>query len=151
MMVEFVRRAHAIAREAVAVAGGRPDILGAIGRFLRSMNIWFWAIVGVPTLIAGVYFFAIAADLYVSEVKFIVRGPAKPSISSIGAMLGNTGPGVTEDTFTVHEYLMSRDVVRKLEQGNNLRDVLARPEGDPMSRFPGLLFWRKDFEALFRT
>ena len=46
--------------------------------FFRSLNIWFWAIVGLPTLLAGVYFFAIASDLYLSEVKFLVRGPTKP-------------------------------------------------------------------------
>ena len=150
-MVEFVRRARSIAREAVAVAGGRPDVLGAIGRFLRSMNIWFWAFVGVPTLIAGVYFFAIASDLYVSDVKFIVRGPAKSPISSIGAMLGSAAPGATEDTFAVHEFLMSRDAVRKLERANDIRAVFSRPEGDLLTRFPGPTFWRRDFEALYRT
>src|ERR1700730_7982835 len=38
---------------------------------------------------------------------------------------------------------------RKLEQKNNLRTLLSRPGGDFASRFPGILFWRKDFEALF--
>lgn len=146
-MVAFVR---AIAREAAAVTGGL-DIIGAIGRFLRSMNVWFWAIVGGPSLIAGVYFFAIASDLYVSEVKFIVRGPAKSPMTSISAMLGTSGPGATEDTYAVHEFLMSRDAVRKLEQADNLRALLSRPEGDAITRFPGFLFWRHDFEALYRT
>jgi capsular polysaccharide transport system permease protein len=150
-MVEFFRRAQTIGREAVAVAGGWPDIVGAVLRFLRSMNIWFWAIVGVPTLIAGVYFFAIASDLYVSEVKFIVRGPAKPSVSTITAMLGSTAPGANEDTFAVHEFLMSRDAVRKLEHADDLRAVFSRPEGDLITRFPGMFFWRKDFEALYHT
>ena len=77
-MVDFVRRAQAVARGATAIAGTRPrGIAEAIGRYLASLNLWFWAIVGLPTLIAGVYFFAIASDLYSSEVKFIVRGPAK--------------------------------------------------------------------------
>jgi capsular polysaccharide transport system permease protein len=44
---------------------------------------------------------------------------------------------------------MSRDAVRELEQKDDLRTVLSRPEGDFVSRFPGILFWRKDFEALF--
>lgn len=147
-MVEFARRAHAIAREAAAVAGGWPNIGAAIIRFLRSMNIWFWAIVGVPTLLAGVYYFAIAADLYVTEVKFVVRGPSKSPLSAVGALLGGAGSG-SEDTFAVNEFLMSRDAVRKLDQANNLRTILTRPEGDPITRFPGFMFWRKDFEALY--
>jgi capsular polysaccharide transport system permease protein len=148
-MVEFVRRTQAIARE--AVAGRRLEIAGALSRFLRAINIWFWAIVGVPTLVAGVYFFAIASDLYVSEMKFLVRGPTKSPIGTLSAMLGSGAPGASEDTFAVHEFLMSRDAVRKLEQVNNLRSVFSRPEGDLITRFPGLIFWRKDFEALYRT
>ena len=89
-MVEFVRRAQAIAREAGAIAGVRPINTAAIGQFIRSMNLWFWAIVGLPTLIAGVYFFAIASDLYLSEVKFVVRGPTKGGpASAISAMLSS--------------------------------------------------------------
>ena len=150
-MVDFVRRAQAVAREASAIAGVRPLGAGAIAGFLRSLNIWFWAIVGLPTLIAGVYFFAIASDLYLSEVKFIVRGPSKGPTSAISAMLGGAGPMVTEDTFAVHQYLLSRDAVRRLEQEDNLRALLSRPEGDLLTRFPGIWFWRNDFESLYST
>ena len=55
------------------------------------MNIWFWAIVGLPTLLAGVYFFGIASDLYLSEVKFVVRGPSKPQLGGFSAMLSSAG------------------------------------------------------------
>ncbi|MBV8492303.1 MAG: hypothetical protein JO162_02355 [Alphaproteobacteria bacterium] len=149
-MVDFVRRAQAIAREATAIVGIRPRGLSeVIRRFLRSLNIWFWALVGLPTLIAGVYFFAIASDLYSSEVKFIVRGPAKSSTSAIAAMLGTSGAPVSEDTFAVHEYITSRDAVRRLEREADLRGLLSRPEGDLVTRFPGVWFWRKDFEHLY--
>jgi capsular polysaccharide transport system permease protein len=58
---------------------------------------------------------------------------------------------VSEDTYAVHEYLMSRDVVRRLEREDDLRALLSRPEGDLISRFPGITFWRNDFEALNRA
>src|ERR1700704_3191234 len=116
-MVDFVRRAQAVTREAAAIAGTRPRALTeGLSRFLGSVNIWFWAIVGLPTLIAGVYFFAIASDLYSSEVKFIVRGPNKAPVTAISAMLSSAGSAVTEDTFAVHEFVMSRDAVRRLER-----------------------------------
>src|SRR3954452_4178976 len=150
-MVDFVRRAQAIARVASAIGGVRPLGTGAIAKFLGSLNIWFWGIVGLPTLIAGVYFFGIASDLYTSEVKFVVRGPSKGPASAISAMLSGGSPAVTEDTFAVHQYLMSRDAVRRLEQEDNLRALLSRPEGDLLTRFPGIWFWRKDFEALYGT
>jgi capsular polysaccharide transport system permease protein len=150
-MVDFVRRAQAVARDASAIAGVRPFGAGAIAGFLRSLNIWFWAIVGLPTLIAGVYFFGIASDLYLSEVKFVVRGPSKGPASAISAMFAGAGPMVTEDTFAVHQYLLSRDAVRRLEQEDNLRALLRRPEGDLLTRFPGIWFWRNDFESLYST
>ncbi len=56
---------------------------------------------------------------------------------------------VPEDTYAVHEYLLSRDAVRRLERENDLRALLGRPEGDLISRFPGVMFWRQDFEALY--
>jgi capsular polysaccharide transport system permease protein len=151
-MVDFVRRAQAVVSGATAIAGARPrGVAEAIARFLGSLNIWFWAIVGLPTLIAGVYFFAIASDLYSSEVKFIVRGPPKAPVTAISAMLSSAGSAVSEDTFSVHEYVMSRDAVRRLEREVDLRGLFSRPEGDLITRFPGIWFWRKDFEALYST
>ena len=147
-MVDFVRRAQAVVSEAAAIAGTRPrDLAEAMGRFFGSINIWFW-IVGLPTLLAGVYFFAIASDLYSSEVKFIVRGPNKVPTSAISAML-SASSAVSEDAYAVHEYVMSRDAVRRLEREVDLRGLLSRPEGDLITRFPGIWFWRKDFESLY--
>src|SRR5690242_7346227 len=100
-MVDILRRAEAV-RDPVVI-GGRTRAPGRLAAYLRSLNIWFWAIVGLPTLLAGVYFFAIASDLYLSEVKFLVRGPAKSS-SALGSLLSSSGvSAVAEDTHAVHE------------------------------------------------
>jgi capsular polysaccharide transport system permease protein len=149
-MVDMLRRAEVV-RDPAAV-GGRTRAPGRLAVFLRSLNLWFWAIVGLPTLLAGVYFFAIASDLYLSEVKFLVRGPAKTPGSAISAMFSSAAAAsTTEDTYAVHEYLLSRDAVRRLERENNLRTLLGRPEADPISRFPGIMYWRHDFEALYAS
>jgi capsular polysaccharide transport system permease protein len=150
-MVDFASRARAVI-DAAVVGGRRPLYPAKIGAFFRSLNIWFWAVVGLPTLIAGVYFFGIASELYLSEVKFIVHGPAKGPASALSAMLESAASSaVSEDTYAVHEYLMSRDAVRRLEREDDLRSLLGRPEGDLISRFPGAWFWRKDFEALYKA
>lgn len=135
-----------------AVAGVRPAIPGFILRFLRSLNIWFWAIVGLPTLFGAVYFFGIASDQYLSEAEFVVHGPAKTPTSALTAMFsGGAAMAGTNDTQIIRDFIMSRDATRKLEQRDDLRAVLSRPEGDFLTRYPGLVFWRHDFEALYKT
>ena len=144
-------RVQPLGRAAVVDAGTAPPrSVARFRRLSRAFNPWLWGIVGLPTLIAGVYYFAIASDLYLSEAKFIVRSPKQVQTSGIGALLQSTGLGrAAEDTSAVQDFIMSRDAVRKLEQKNDLRTVFSRPEGDFVTRFPGILFWRKDFEALF--
>ena len=81
-----------------------PRAAGRIQRYLRSLNIWFWALVGLPTLVAGVYYFAIASDLYLSEAKFIVRSPKQVQTNTIGALLQSTGLGrAVDDTAVVQD------------------------------------------------
>jgi len=143
-------RVRSPARVVAADVGIRPRARGRIRQLLGSLNIWFWAIVGLPTLVAGVYYFAIASDLYLSEAKFIVRSPKQVQTSSIGALIQSTGLArAVDDTAVVEDFIMSRDAVRKLEHQNDLREVFGRPEGDFVTRFPGILR-RSDFEALFR-
>jgi capsular polysaccharide transport system permease protein len=138
-----------VSRTAAVDTRLRPRVGWRARRLFRSVNIWFWGIVGLPTLLAGVYFFAIASDLYSSEAKFIVRSPKAVQASGIGMLLQSTGlTRAYDDTAAVQEFVMTRDAVRRLEQQNDLRTVLSRPEGDFVTRFPGILFWRSDFESL---
>ncbi len=149
-MVDLVRRARAVIDG--TIVGGAPPRYGTrAGAFFRSLNIWFWAIVGVPTLAAGVYYFALASDQYMSEAKFIVRGPSKTPANALSAMLSSSPTSVSEDTFAVQEFLLSRDAVTRLDREDGLRAIFSRPEGDLLTRFPGLMFWRKDFEALYKA
>jgi len=143
-------RVRSLARTVVADVGIRPRGRGRVRQIFRSFNPWLWAIVGLPTLAAGVYYFAIASDLYLSEAKFIVRSPKQVQSSSIGALIQSTGLArAVDDTAVVEDFIMSRDAVRRLERENDLRALFSRPEGDLVTRFPGILM-RSDFEALFR-
>ncbi len=102
------------------------------------VNIWFWAIVGLPTLVAGVYYFAIASDLYLSEAKFVVRSPKQVQTSTVGALLQSSGLATraADDTELLLDFIMSRDAVRKLEQQNDLRAIFGRPEAISSRDFP---------------
>lgn len=144
-------RAKAIAGTVTDAIGIRPLSGRALRRLLGSINLWFWAIVGLPSLVAGVYYFAIASDLYLSEARFVVRSPSQGPSGALGSILASTGfaAAARDDTAAVEDFIMSRDAVRKLERQNDLRELLNRPEGDFIARFPGILR-RTDFEALYR-
>jgi capsular polysaccharide transport system permease protein len=154
-MAVFGRRVQTAVNRADAVSGtAAPAHSAAIGRLLGALNIWFWAIVGVPTLVAGVYYFGIASDLYLSEAKFIVRGPQTMNAAtpgSITAMFSGGGMSAGGDVSEVREFMLSRDAVRDLSEHDELRAAFSRPEGDILTRFPGVEFWRRDFEALYKT
>jgi capsular polysaccharide transport system permease protein len=122
---------------------------GRIARLFAILNIWFWVIVGLPTLVAGVYFFAIASDLYLSEAKFLVRGQRQSPLSGMSSLLAVTGSAHDQNAAAVADFIMSRDAVRLLDRNQELRAVFARPQADFVSRFPGLAR-RADFEALYR-
>lgn len=155
-MAEFpsFRRNRGLASVASATSGirARPRA-GAFRRVFGQINIWFWAIVGLPTIFAAVYFFGLASSLYLSKVEFVVRAPTKAPVTSISSLLSGGGavPGI-EDTYAVADFVMSRDAVRQLETQSNLRAVLDPPGADAISRFPGVLsLGRHDFEALFKA
>ena len=151
----YLRRAQTAARRVSDGAAARPWAIGSIGRLFAAVNIWFWAIVGVPTLIAAVYYFGIASDQYMSEAKFVIRGPgaAKPTIGGIAGALqsGSAEQQGQDEAMIVQEFIMSRDAVRRLAREDDLRTLLNRPEGDIVSRFPGIFYWRNDFEALYKA
>ena len=150
----YFRRALTASREAVAGTAVRPRRIGAIGRLFGAVNVWFWAIVGVPTLVAAVYYFGIASNLYMSEADFVVRGPGTEKSLGIAGMMSSSSSGEQpgqDEALIVQKFIMSRDAVRKLAGHDDLRAVLDRPEGDVVSRFPGIMSWRNDFEALYKA
>ena len=66
----------------------------------------FWSAVVLPTLAAIVYFGFIAADVYISESRFVVRSPERQTASPLGMLLKGQSaaeafPGVVLNSTTV--------------------------------------------------
>src|ERR1700757_3832522 len=109
-------RVLTLGRAAAVDIGVRPRAGWRPARLFRAVNIWLWAIVGLPTLAAGAYYFGIASDLYLSEARFIVRSPKQVQTNPIGALLQSSGlTRASDDTAAVQDFMMTRDAVRKLE------------------------------------
>ncbi len=109
----------------------------------------FLLFVMLPTLLAGIYYFGIAAPQYVSEAHFVVRGQgSQPSGMLSSLLLSGGGGSASEDTYAVEDYVMSRDAAQEMLRTQSLKTVFDRPEGDRLARFPNP-FGRNTFEHFF--
>jgi capsular polysaccharide transport system permease protein len=113
----------------------------------------FIVVVAIPTLAASVYYLLIAAPLYVSEARFVVRQRSQPQPAALGTVLQSVGLNLGEsqtDAYEVHEYMLSRDAVQDLIRSHGLRAILDRPEADFLARFPRP-FEGDKFENLYKS
>jgi|CXWL01.1.fsa_nt_gi capsular polysaccharide transport system permease protein len=117
---------------------------------IKGVNRLLLLTVIFPTLISIIYFGFIASDIYISESRFVVRSPQRQSSAGLGALLQSTGfSRAQDDTYTVHDYIFSRDALKKLDEKFAVGKTFASKDIDMFSRFSGLDF-DKSFEALHR-
>src|SRR5579859_3983529 len=96
-----------------------------------------------PTLLASVYYGLIASDVYLSESRFVVRSPDQHGQGGIvNQLLQGTGLSrAQDDTYSVHDYILSRDALRELDARLGVRKSFTSHTIDFIDRFPGLLYW----------
>ncbi len=117
---------------------------------ILGMNRLLLLTVVVPTLTAIIYFGLIASDVYISEARFVVRSPERQVASPLGMLLKGTGFSRSEDdTYSVQDFIMSRDALKMLNDKLNLDTAFSDSKVDIFSRFAAL-DWDKSFEALYR-
>ena len=75
-------------------------------------------VVGIPTLLAAVYYGIFSSDIYVSEAKFAVRSVQGASTSTgLGALLAGAAPtSGGQDSLVVMEYAKSLDMLAGVQQ-----------------------------------
>jgi capsular polysaccharide transport system permease protein len=103
-----------------------------------TLRTRFLLFVGLPTLLALVYFAFVATDMYVSEAQFSIRGAEGGSGPEWLALFGHAGGSTTADAYVVQEYIQSQDMLTVLEQNLSLRvhyqsraaDVISRLESE---------------------
>lgn len=125
---------------------------GLVRRFFSwlARNPLFLLTVFLPTSLATGYFAFLAPDVYVSEARFVIRSPQVKAPTGLSAII--QGTSITrshDDTFTVHDFMTSRDALRILLERLPLRQAFSTPEPLPLSSFPNFL-GDESFEALHR-
>ncbi len=124
---------------------------GRLDRLRRRIDLKFVLIVLVPTILACIYYGLIASDVFISESRFVVRNPQRPNTSGIGALLqGTVLSRSQDDTYSVHDYMRSRDALKVLSSEYDLRKVFGKNSIDRFNRFPGTFTEDDSFESFFR-
>ncbi len=96
----------------------------------------FVSTVCLPTLVAALYLFLVAAPQYTSEARFLVRGRQQSMApGGIGEMMSQAGfKSGSEDAMGIRDYLRSHDAVAALRQRLDLVAMYRRPEADWFAR-----------------
>lgn len=116
-------------------------------RFFQGRFGLFYPIVMIPTVLAAIYYLLIAADIYTSESRFIVKAPGKPVPTGIASLLVGGDAGGGSDVSAVREYSTSRDGLAALQRSGKIAQIYNRPEADVFSRLDG--FGPTTFEDMF--
>jgi capsular polysaccharide transport system permease protein len=131
-------------------AGFVPRPLSRWRRLFRIANWPFHVSVLVPVFLSVLYFGFIASDVYVSESRFVIRSPGRAqSMGMVDSLLQGTALGhAQDDTYSVHDFILSRDALRQLDMDLGLRKAYSSHRVDVFDRFPGL-DWDDSFESLY--
>ena len=113
---------------------------------------WLALFVGLPTLLAGVYYGLIASPIYSSQSAFIIKSPGQKTVPtvSLANLIQTSGlSSGQEQTKEVLQYIRSRSAVRDLEAQTNVRARFSSRGADFLSRFPRP-FGDSSFESFYR-
>ncbi len=93
-------------------------------------------VVGIPTLIAVVYYNIFASDIYVSEAKFAIRSSkSSVSVSGVASLFASAdSSGAGQDSVVVQNYIHSEDMMKLLEERLHLVDNYSKKDIDFVAR-----------------
>ena len=105
-------------------------------RFGGIVGLSALLVIGIPSLLAILYYGFLASSQYVATFQFAVRGPSQAAAGrSPGAAL--MGPSaMSPDSFVVTDYINSPQAIADVEREVDLRAMFSKPAIDFWSRLP---------------
>ena len=154
---------QAIARSSGPTAGGqlapasrvtpaiRPSAPGRRRKSSRSLLLALVVVVGLPTLLATLYYGLIASPQYVSEASVTIRSSKQQASSLLdNLVVAQDGIAGATETQLVADYFQSRDILAQVEADIGFRQRYASYNADFFSRLePGASM--EDMHSYFKT
>lgn len=130
------------------------NIINPVPNYRRLAWFGIAALAFLPTILATIYFGLMVTPRYEVTAKFIVRTAAKASgLGGLTSILQMTGLARSQDdTFSVQDFMTSRDAVAQLMTSLPLEQMYGRPGADFLARYPSILFGssREQFYRYFQ-
>ncbi|MCV2880428.1 capsule biosynthesis protein [Actibacterium sp. XHP0104] len=92
--------------------------------------------VGLPGLIAGYYYFAVATPMYATKSDFVIQQADAQVGGGFGSMFAGTGLAVQQDSTAVQNFLQSREAMQRLDSDLGFKAHFSSPEVDLLQRLP---------------
>ena len=90
--------------------------------------------VGLPTLLAGWYYYMIATPLYATKAEFVIQQADPAGAQGMGGLLSGTQFATSQDSIAVQGYLQSRDAMMRLDDDKKFIEHFAQAQIDPLQR-----------------
>ncbi|MDO8882721.1 capsule biosynthesis protein [Pseudotabrizicola sp.] len=90
--------------------------------------------VGLPTLLAGWYYYIVATPLYATKAEFVIQQADPAGAQGMGGLLSGTQFATSQDSIAVQGYLQSRDAMMRLDDDKKFIAHFAQPQIDPIQR-----------------
>jgi capsular polysaccharide transport system permease protein len=90
--------------------------------------------VGLPTLLAGIYYSRIATPLYASKSEFVIQQAESQAGGGLGGLFSGTQFATSQDSIAVQGYLKSRDAMQRLDSDVGFRVHFTGEGVDPIQR-----------------
>lgn len=106
-------------------------------RRFKGLLLSALVVIGIPTLLASIYYGVFATDQYAASAHFVIKhrndnGAALTSLSLLG--FGNAQSSSVPDTLIVNDYIASPQIIDDLSSRVDLRAMYAKPEIDWLAR-----------------
>ena len=90
----------------------------------------------LPTILAGIYYFAYATPMYGTRSEFVIQ-QAEGQMGGLGSLFRGTQFATSQDSITVQAYLQSRDAMLRLDKDLGFKTHFSEPSIDPIQRLAG--------------
>lgn len=92
--------------------------------------------VGLPTLLAGYYYFEMATPMYATKSEFVIQQAEQQGAAGLGGLFQGTSMATQQDSITVQSYLASRAAMTRLDAEHGFKEHFSQPWIDPIQRLP---------------